>query len=271
MGATILAGTQGWSYPAWVGPFYPVGTRSIDLLGVYARAFQSVEVDATFYAIPAEPVVQGWRDRVPDDFVFSLKVPQEITHERRLVDADDVLHRFLERVRLLGPKLGALLLQMAPDWAPTPATREALAAFCRMLPPEYHWAIEFRDPKWLTPATLELLGEHNVALTLVDGRWMRREVMIQLGSRPTADFGYVRWMGGDRRITDYSRVQLDRDTELNMWSVGIAALHARVKTIFGYFNNRFQGHSPQSARDFQRMIGQEPVEPKMLQEQVELF
>lgn len=271
MSGGIFVGTQGWSYPAWIGSFYPIGTRAADMLSVYARAFGTVEVDSTFYAIPAEPVVRGWRDRVPDRFIFSLKVPQEVTHERRLVDAEDAVHRFLARASLLGPKLGPLLLQMAPDWGPTPATRETLARFCAGLPREYRWAIEFRDPRWLTPATLELLETHQVTLALADSRWVRRDVMIDLAGRPTAGFGYVRWMGADRRITDYSRVREDRGVELNLWSAGIAALAARVTTVFGYFNNHFQGHSPQAARDFQRLIGQPTVDPVLLQEQAELF
>ena len=80
---------------------------------MYGRAFDTVEVDATFYAKPAEPVVRGWGERVPAGFVLSLKVPQEVTHERRLVEAETPLAQFVERARLLGRKLGPLLLQMA--------------------------------------------------------------------------------------------------------------------------------------------------------------
>src|SRR5947209_19135495 len=83
MTAQIRLGTQGWNYDAWVGPFYPVGTRSADYLTVYARAFDTVEVDSTFYAIPPARTIRGWFDRTPHDFVFALKLPQEITHEDR--------------------------------------------------------------------------------------------------------------------------------------------------------------------------------------------
>src|SRR5687767_15752554 len=83
MPSNVRIGTQGWNYDAWVGPFYPEGSRAGDFLALYARAFNTVEVDSTFYAIPSEKVVQGWVDRTPDDFVFALKLPQEITHERR--------------------------------------------------------------------------------------------------------------------------------------------------------------------------------------------
>lgn len=271
MSAEIRLGTQGWNYPAWVGPFYPVGTRPRDMLATYARAFRTVEVDSTFYAIPPEPVVRGWIERVPEDFLFSLKVPQQVTHERRLVDTHEELERFLERVRPLGARLGVLLLQMAPDWRPTPATRDVLVEFLAGLSGEFRWAIEFRDPKWLTVETLDLLTERGVALTLSDGRWLRRTRVFDCARQPTADFAYVRWMGADRAITDYSEVQLDRGADLSAWGEALTALARRVRTVFGYVNNHYQGHSPETARDLQRQVGQQPVDPVSLRTQSELF
>src|SRR3954470_13370708 len=86
MSARIRLGTQGWNYDAWVGPFYPEGTKPADFLGVYARAFDAVEVDSTFYATPPSKTIRGWAQRTPPNFVFSLKLPQEITHVRRFRD-----------------------------------------------------------------------------------------------------------------------------------------------------------------------------------------
>src|SRR3954465_12212546 len=88
--ARIRIGTQGWNYEAWVGPFYPPATRPADFLTVYARAFDTVEVDSPFYPIPVAKTVRTWAQRTPADFVFSLKLPQEITHERRLRNAEDL-------------------------------------------------------------------------------------------------------------------------------------------------------------------------------------
>ena len=271
MTAVIRLGTQGWNYPAWVGPFYPAGTRAPDMLPVYARAFPTVEIDSTFYGAPAEPIVRGWKTRTPDGFVFALKVPQEITHERRLVETSEPLAHFLGRARLLEDRLGPLLLQMPPDWAPTSDTRAALAAFVRQLPRDVRWAIEFRDPRWLDEPTLALLTEHGVALTLVEGRWLRQEQILALTGHPTAPFAYVRWMGPDRRLTDYSRVQVSRDEELGVWTGVLDALRARVREIFGYFNNHFQGHSPESARRMQQRLGLPVVDPEALRDQRELF
>jgi uncharacterized protein YecE (DUF72 family) len=120
-------GTQGWNYDAWVGPFYPEGTRPVDFLRVYARAFDTVEVDSTFYAIPAPRTLRDWAERVPDEFQFALKMPQEITHESRLRNVAPALDQFFERARELGPKLGPVLVQLGPDFAPNELP--ALATF----------------------------------------------------------------------------------------------------------------------------------------------
>lgn len=271
MAGVVLVGTQGWNYPAWVGPFYPPGTRCADMLGIYARAFRTVEVDATFYAKPAEPVVRGWAERVPAGFVLSLKVPQEVTHERRLVEAETPLAQFVERARLLGRKLGPLLLQMPPDWAPTPAARAALTAFLPVLPRDLAWAVEFRQSGWLTGDTVRLLAQHRVALALVDGRWLRRERVRELMTEPTTDFAYLRWLGPDRRLTDHSRVQVNRDRDLAAWAEALVALRRRVRTVYAYFNNHFEGHAPASARAMQVLLGETPVDPAGLRRQGELF
>jgi uncharacterized protein YecE (DUF72 family) len=269
--ADVRLGTQGWNYPDWVGPFYPAGTRPPKMLSLYARAFTTVEVDSTFYATPAEPVVEGWWRRVPEGFRFALKVPQEITHERRLMDVAEPLARFVERARLLGDRLGPLLLQMPPDWTATPVARETLAAFVPTLPADLRWAMEFRDPRWLDTATLALLRDRGVAVALVEGRWIKRDRILAVAETPTADFAYVRWMGPDRSLTDYSHVQVTRDGEMTVWGDLLAALQGRVREIFGYFNNHFQGHSPESARRMQHRLGQEPVPPSELRDQGELF
>ncbi len=269
MAGAIRLGTQGWNYAAWVGPFYPEGTRPADYLPVYARAFETVEVDSTFYAIPPEKTVRGWAGRVPDRFSFALKLPREITHERRLVGCGELVAAFADRVRLLGAKLGPILIQLGPDFGPE--QRQALEAFLPLLPTDLRFAIELRRPGWLGQDLLELLRAFHVALALTDGPFVDRERRIALAAHPTADFGYVRWMGPDRRIEDYSRVAVDRQRELGMWAVGLAALAARVTSVHGYFNNHFQGHSPASARAMQTLLGQRSVEPGALAEQRELF
>ncbi len=269
VGGAILLGTQGWNYGAWVGPFYPEGTRPADFLKVYARAFATVEVDSTFYGTPPEKIVRSWAERVREEFVFALKMPREITHERQLVGCEAPLAEFLERARLLGRKLGPVLIQLGPEFGAE--RRGAFETFLTLLPRDLKFAVEFRRAQWLVPWLLELLEERRVALALTDGPWVARERMIELAAHPTARFGYVRWMGADRAIEDYTRPVLDRQHELGMWALGLAALAARVSAVYGYFNNHFQGHSPASARAMQALLGQRPIAPDSLAEQGELF
>ena len=269
MRGALRLGTQGWNYAAWVGPFFPEGTRAPDFLRTYARAFDTVEVDSTFYAIPPSSTVRGWASRTPDAFVFALKLPQEISHEQRFVHAESTLHAFVDRVRELGSKLGPILIQCGPDFSPI--ERDVLAAFLEHIPRDVQFAIEFRQPSWITRGTLALLKEHQVALALSDGKWIPREWLLKLCAQPTADFSYVRWMGPDRSIVDYSHVQVDRSAELNAWATMIPELLAQVRTVYGFANNHFAGHAPQSARMLQERLGVPTVDPRSLGEQATLF
>jgi uncharacterized protein YecE (DUF72 family) len=194
----IRIGTQGWNYEDWVGPFYPRGARAADFFDLYRRVFDTVEIDSTFYAIPSEASILAWRRRAPQGFVYSLKLPQEITHLQRLRDCEDVLERFCERARDLEEKLGAVLIQLPPDFSPR--SWGALESFIPLLPSGMRFAVEFRDDSWLgveiCERMLNLLNAHGVALALVDSKWIPREVSIRLAEIMTgcsaADFSYVR-------------------------------------------------------------------------------
>jgi uncharacterized protein YecE (DUF72 family) len=269
MASQLRVGTQGWNYDAWVGSFFPSGTRPTDFLTVYARAFDTVEVDSTFYAVPAAKTVRSWFDRTPDHFVFALKMPQEITHERKLRDSADVAELFFERARVLEHKLGPVLLQLGPDFGPVELP--ALATFLPTLPRDIKFAVEFRNRGWINDGVLALLAEHGVALALTDGKWIPRRQMLALAGKPTASFVYVRWMGANRDIIDYSRIQIDRTRELEEWADVLRTLAKIQVKVYGYVNNHFAGHSPQSARELQRMFGQAPVNPEALGEQMSLF
>ena len=275
----VRLGTQGWNYDAWAGAFYPTGTRPADYLAVYARAFDAVEVDSTFYAIPSEKAVRGWAARTPADFRFALKLPQEITHERRLRNADDPLALFLERARRLGPTLGPVLCQLGPDFGP--AELPALARLLSTLPADVRFAVEFRDRAWLSDgalatSVLALLAEHGVTPALSDGRWIPRRWVFRVAERLAERAGapataYVRWMGANRDLVDYSRIQIDRTGELDAWAEVIRMIAPAVEGVYGFVNNHFAGHSPQSVRDLQRRLGQRPVEPDTLGEQLTLL
>ncbi|NUO64361.1 MAG: DUF72 domain-containing protein [Gemmatimonadaceae bacterium] len=265
----IRIGAQGWNYDAWLGGFYPTGTRATDFLSVYARAFDTVEVDSTFYAIPPERTIEGWVRRTPDDFVFALKLPQSITHERRLRDSEDETVLFVERARGLGRKLGPVLMQLGPDF--TIHELPALTAYLAGWPPEIPLAVEFRHPSWIARDVHALLTAHGVSLALSDGPWIPRDTLLDLAAHPTADFFYIRWMGPDRSITDHSRVQVDRSREIERWTRAMRAMAAGGRAVWAYSSNYYAGHAPQTARDAQAALGQRVVPPETLGVQMSLF
>ena len=107
----ILLGTSSFTATGWERAFYPKGMRSADYLGFYAEHYHTVEVDSTFYACPPARTVSNWAARTPENFIFSVKVPQSITHEKVLVDCDTEFEEFLKTMDLLGPKLGPMVFQ----------------------------------------------------------------------------------------------------------------------------------------------------------------
>ncbi|MCA1817854.1 MAG: DUF72 domain-containing protein [Acidobacteria bacterium] len=218
-------GCQGWNYADWVTPpagaspiFYPQGTREADMLAVYARAFDTVEVDSTFYAVPSAPVVDAWHKRTPPRFRLALKLPREITHELGLSRRGDAtLAEFCDHARLLDEKLAAVLVQLPPHFDASPDNLRALARFLPRLPRDLRFAVEFRHAGWLAEDVLDLLNGHNVALALVEGEWIARRALFRCVERLTADFAYVRWMGA-RDLTRFDTVQRPRDKNLELWA-----------------------------------------------------
>jgi uncharacterized protein YecE (DUF72 family) len=268
MTAKILLGTQGWNYDGWVGPFYPPKTSKQEMLRLYSKVFNTVEIDSTFYAIPAESSVRSWAARTPPEFTFSVKLPSEITHKNRLRDSGDYLFQFVERMRCLQQKLGCVLIQLPPDFSP--GERQSLRAFLELLPTDIKFAVEFRDKKWITERTLEELNDSKVALALTDSKWIERELIFKIAEHATVDFSYVRWLG-PRELTDFSRIQIDRSKEVSEWAAFFLDYRKRGSVIFGYFNNHFQGHSPASCNDFKRVLGLPFVAPNELIVQPSLF
>jgi uncharacterized protein YecE (DUF72 family) len=248
----IRIGTMGWSYPDWVGPFYPEGSRAADFLREYAQAFDCVELDTTFYGIPRAANVRSWNTNTPPHFRFAAKLPKEITHEKYLRESEDTLHRFLEAMAPLGEKLGPVLIQLPPDFHATDEDREALADFLRLLPEEYQFAAEFRHRSWLTDDTLDRLRQHGVAWTMIDMYYMPRRLDL------TSDFTYVRLLGDRRKIQSVDRLQLDRTPELQEWADVFGRISREVQQTWVFINNHYAGHSPDNVRQLRRMLGLPP-------------
>ena len=133
-------GCPGWGDPKWVGRLFPSGTKSTEFLYHYARVFNTVEGNTTFYALPSADTVARWAASVPDEFRFCFKFPRTITHDKLLVDAAGETHEFLDRVAPLGARLGTLMLQLPPRFADLARLRGFLAT----LPTDFRYAVELR-------------------------------------------------------------------------------------------------------------------------------
>jgi len=229
-----------------------------------------VEVDSTFYGAPPRERFVSWRERTPDDFVFTLKLPGEVTHELNLQDPRLAL-RFCDDARALGPKLGPILIQLPP--AHGPAAFDVTAAFLRALPADLRFAIEFRDRAWLVPETRAMLRELGVALALSVGSWLdeagARTALGELVDEGGTGLVYLRWLGAPAVGRSPEQVVEDRNGEIRSWGELIRRLEAGE--VYAFFNNDYQGHSPASARLLQRYLGQDPVDPSDLSPQQDLF
>jgi uncharacterized protein YecE (DUF72 family) len=162
----ILLGTSAFTATGWEGSFYPRGMQSRDFLSYYATQFATVEVDSTFHGCPSASTVSNWAARTPEDFVFSVKVPQAITHDKALVDCDAEFEEFVTTMDILGPKLGPMVFQFPSfDRWKFPKQHSFLAVlipFLKKLPADHKFVVEIRNKKWLDARLADVLREHNV-------------------------------------------------------------------------------------------------------------
>lgn len=255
----LFLGTSSWTAPSWVGSFYPPGTPSEEFLAHYGRRFRAVEIDATWYHSPAPAVVDGWNCRTPEGFTFSAKVPQVITHTKILRDCEADLELFVEAMRRLGPKLGALLLQfpyfkrdVLPD---RDAFLERLVPFLDLLPGDVRFALEIRNKGWLGPPLFEALRSRRIALAWVDHPYMpAARLYLRLPGALTADFLYVRLLGdryGIEKLTDrWDQVVVDRERDVERWVEVMGEIGERVEKLHVYVNNHYSGCAYESAEQF---------------------
>jgi uncharacterized protein YecE (DUF72 family) len=243
----LYLGTQGFSFDDWVGPFYPAGTSKTAYLEQYAERLPAVEIDSTFYGVPRVTTVQKWRERTPPGFRFAAKFPKLITHEKKLDRALGDAEAFIGTMQALGDKLAVLVLQFAYDF--TPDLYDRLDLFLAALPEGTRYAVEVRNRGWLKPEFREMLTQHNTALVLQDLHYMPKMDWI------TADFTVIRWLGRRKDIARFDEIQIDRSQELEEWTVKVSRFLADGVNVYGFFNNHFAGHSPESVRQFAALLG----------------
>ncbi len=180
----VLAGTSGYAFNEWKGSFYPDDLPADGMLGFYASRFPTVEINNTFYRMPRENVLRSWASQVPDDFTFSIKASQRITHHTRLKpESQEPLGYLLRNIGVLDHRLGPVLFQLPPNMK---KDLERLRRFLDLLPDDRRFAIEFRNSTWLEDDVLDVLRSRNVALTITD----QDDFATPMAS--TASWGYLR-------------------------------------------------------------------------------
>ena len=239
----LYLGTSGWSYADWEGSLYPEALPSASRLAEYVKHFATVEIDSTFYGTPRRSAVEKWREIVPEGFLFAAKFPQEVTHEKNLVDTRREAETFVHTMQALEDRLGPLLLQLPPSF--TVEGMGVLEDFLSTLLQGPRYAVEVRHRSWLGSDLPALLREHGVALTLVDYPRMPRM------EEATTDFAYIRWLGNRREFPEgHTHLKKNRDDDLTWWSDLVDRFLEEDRTVFAYANNHYQNHSPSTLERF---------------------
>jgi len=230
----LHVGTSGYSYKEWKGIFYPEKLPAKDMLSYYATQLSAVELNNTFYRLPQRTMVEGWKTQVPDEFRFSVKASQRITHFKRLKDAQQETKYLLETVGVLEQQLGVVLFQLPPNMK---KDIDRLAMFLKDIPRDTPAAFEFRHPTWFDDDVLKLLSDENRVLCISDTDDLPASRIDR-----TADWGYLRL----RRV-NYSRddlVEWVRRIEAQEWN-----------SAYVFFKHEDEGTGPKLAREFLDLAG----------------
>ena len=233
----IYAGTSGWAYPTWKPEFYPPKTPAKKFLEAYATQLNSVEVNYTFRALPTEKMLEAWLAATPEDFRFSFKAPQRITHFRRLRECEADVAQF---VAALGPirnarKLGVLLFQLPPNFKADAALLTAfLSSPVLQTPDAVRIAFEFRHQTWFTEEIYNVLRQHEAALCIAESDDLQTPAV-----HTASKFACFRL----RHTNGYS------PEELAAFADRFAAI-AQSRDVYAYFKHEDEPTGPLNAKDF---------------------
>ncbi len=236
----IWIGTSGWHYKHWGGNFYPARLPASGMLAHYIQSFDTVELNNTFYQLPAQTSLSAWRDFTPTHFHFAVKGSRFLTHMKKLKDSAEGLQRFLTAVEVLEPKLGPILFQLPPNWE-VDAVR--LAGFLALLPRYRRSVFEFRNPTWNTPQVYDLLTGHNAAYCIFDLAGYVSPLQV------TADFAYLRLHGpGGKYQGSYGEAALE------FWAGKISGWNKTLRAVYVYFDNDDSGYAPVNALRLKELL-----------------
>jgi uncharacterized protein YecE (DUF72 family) len=250
-------GCSGWSYSAWLGPFYPSKLENSDWLRYYSQVFDYVEIDSSFYRMPSKFMVKNWAKKTPDNFRFTAKFPKVITHDKHLVDVNEEVYTYLSNMEPLQEKTLALLIQLPPSMQIMPGL-QGLKDLVRILDGSFRYAVEVRHPSWFQDLAYNFFANNDICMV-----WSQ---LARMSTPPivTSDFLYVRFIG-DRSINekDFGKIQKDRIVEMKQWADEIKQVESgkergrnkEVNLAMIAANNHYAGFGPGTANLFRKMVG----------------
>lgn len=245
----IHIGCAGWSYKDWENSFYPKKISQSDHLSYYAKYFDLNEVNSTFYHVPSQTTVEGWFKKVPEDFLFIIKVWRKITHEISKEDLDSRVAEFFYRLRPLKPKIKAFLLQFPPRFDFSNKYINQLRYLIELLPGEYEYFIELRDNSWYNEDILSEIAQNQIFIVTsylkdLTPYYQEQEKL------------YIRLIG-DRTLSTFNRIQREKKEEIIaiLKKINKIKEQRRIREIFIIVNNHFTGFAPETANLIKKRLG----------------
>ena len=236
----IRIGTSGWHYGHWEGLYYPEKLPKSKWFGHYAKDFDTVEINNTFYQLPKQQTFENWHKQAPKNFLYTVKANRFITHIKRLKDAEETLPRFFERAELLKENLGPALYQLPPSFH---KDLDRLQYFLQLLPKGRQAIFEFRHESWFSQDTYDLLNKYGVGFCIHDLSGVPTPRVI------TGDVIYVRFHGTTGRYDgNYPR------SALKNWAEWIKEHESEVRSVYAYFNNDAHAYAIQNAKQLKRQF-----------------
>jgi uncharacterized protein YecE (DUF72 family) len=238
--AKVRIGTSGFTYGHWRSVFYPPKLPYKNFLNFYAKTFDTVEINSSFYHLPKDKTMERWYAETPKNFLFALKASRFITHVKKLKSCKQPLKLFLSRARILDDKLGPVLFQFPPSWK---MNISRLQDFSSWMPEDIKTAFEFRHESWFTKKVYKFLESKNWALVFAD------TPNYPLVEKQTANFIYIRLHGHEKLYASCYT-----ETQLKTWAKSIKKWEKQSQAIYVYFDNDAQGFAAQNAKRLKSLL-----------------
>jgi uncharacterized protein YecE (DUF72 family) len=231
----IRLGCSGWSYDHWRDFLYK-GVSPQHYLEHYAKFFNCVEVNMTFYRFPTAQMLENWFERTPDYFLFTIKMNRSITHMKKLQGVGRLLESFIDICLRLGTKLGPLLVQLSSNLSKDTRRLENFLAIL----PDIRVAFEFRNKSWFDYDIFKLLNKYNATLVMLGSQFDKNYTVYP-------NFAYIRWHGRGGQLDNYSQ------DEISYWANRIRAI-SESTDLYGFWNNDAFAYAPKNCLDLLKKL-----------------